>query len=96
MDPEIKALLKENIKISKENNELLKKVRGYQKWSQTTKAIYWVIVLASVFGAWYFIQPYLDVMFSYFGVVSGLNSNLNNIQNFSDVKNIQNLLQQLQ
>lgn len=96
MDPEVKILLKENLKLSKENNELLKKVRGFQKWSQTAKAIYWFIIIAFAFGAWYFVQPYLETLLSSLGAISGAGSSIANIENLSDLKNIQSLLEQIQ
>ena len=95
MDPEDKELLKENLGLSKENNELLKKIRKFQKWGQTTKAIYWLIIIAFGFGAWYFVQPYLETMLGYYGAVSGATSSITDFGNFSDIKNIQNLIDQV-
>ena len=94
MDSEDKELLKENLELSKENNELLKKIRKFQKWGQTTKAIYWLIIIAFGFGAWYFVQPYLESMLGYYSAVSGATSGFN-IGNLSDLKNVQNLLEQV-
>lgn len=98
MDPEIKELLRENLKLNKENNELLKKIRKFQKWGQTSKAIYWFIILAFGFGSWYFIQPYLESVMGMYGSVTGAStnvSNLTNLGNLSDVKNIQSILDQI-
>ncbi len=64
MDSEIKDLLKENLELSKENNELLHRVRGFQRWSRITKAIYWFLIIGVSAGSFYFIQPYLEKIFS--------------------------------
>ena len=59
MDPDIKNLLEENLRLSKENNELLLKVRRVQRWSQISRIFYWIIIIGISFGAFYFIQPYI-------------------------------------
>jgi len=75
MDEEIKGLLKENLSLSKENNQLLKKVRNFQRWSQITRFLYWFVIIGIAVGAFYFIQPYLGgVLNLYTGGVSDINS----------------------
>jgi hypothetical protein len=59
VDPDIKNLLEENLRLSKENNELLLKVRRVQRWSQISRIFYWIIIIGISFGAFYFIQPYI-------------------------------------
>jgi hypothetical protein len=75
MDPETKQLLKENVELSRSNNEMLKKVVRYQKWNQIYRAVYWGIIIFSSVGAYYFIQPYLSGLLN----VSGDVSNISNI-----------------
>ena len=60
MDSEIKELLKANLELSKENNEMLRKVRRVQKRAYAAKIAYWVIVLLLTLGAYYYIQPYIQ------------------------------------
>lgn len=75
MDSEVKKILEENLKLSKENNELLKKVRGFQRWSQITKILYWFIIIGVAIGSFYFIKPYLGGLVNlYSGGVSDVNS----------------------
>ena len=59
MDPELKQLLEENLRLSKENNVLLLKIRNIQRWAQITKILYWFVIIAAAVGALYFIKPYL-------------------------------------
>ena len=90
MDPELKNLLEENLKLSKENNELLVKVRRVQKWSQYSRIFYWVLILGMAYGAFYFIQPYLENLLNlYTGGVGVSNidikEGLKNTQGASDL-----------
>lgn len=90
MDPEVKQLLEENLKISKENNELLLKVRRVQKWAQITRIFYWIAIIGASFGALYYLKPYLgNLMNVYTGGVSGIN-------NFGDISESLNSQQQIQ
>ncbi|MFA7315759.1 MAG: hypothetical protein WC059_03090 [Candidatus Paceibacterota bacterium] len=73
MDPETKQLLKENVELSRRNNEMLEKVVRYQKWNQIYRALYWGIIIFSSVGAYYFIQPYLSSFVNISGDVSHIN-----------------------
>jgi hypothetical protein len=79
MDPEVKQLLEENLRISKENNLLLIKVRNVQRWAQITRILYWVVIIGISFGALYYIKPYLGNLINvYSGGASG-------VENISDI-----------
>lgn len=85
MEPEIRSLLEENLRLSKENNELLKKVREFQRWSRITKVLYWFIIIGIALGAFYFIQPYFDgILNIYSGGVSDVNIMKNLSQSFAN------------
>jgi hypothetical protein len=78
MDEEIKELIREDIKISKENNKLLKKIRNYFRWSSVMRAIYWIFIIGTALGTYYLIQPYVDSLRdAYNGVVSQVDSIVN-------------------
>mgnify|MGYP001810129142 CR=1 FL=1 len=96
MDQEVKNLLEENLKISKENNELLLKIRNVQRWAQITRYLYWFVIIAVSFGAFYFIQPYLENLLSlYTGGVGG-SINVSDIGNLtSQQEQIQDLIKSL-
>jgi len=55
----IEQLLEENKILLEENNAILKKLHGYQKWARFMNALYWLIILGSIFGAYFFVQQYL-------------------------------------
>lgn len=59
MDSEVKNLLIENVKFSKENNVLLLKLYRIQRWNQITNISYWVFIILITVGAFHFLQPYL-------------------------------------
>ena len=62
MDSEDKKIIKETLELTRENNRLLKKMRRRQFWGTLTSVLYWIIVLGVSFGAYYFLQPYLEKM----------------------------------
>jgi len=96
MDPEVKQLLEENLRLSKENNAMLLKVRSVQRWAQITRVLYWFVIVAAAFGAFYFLKPYVgNILNVYTGGVSGIN-NISDIKNsLSDQNQVQNLLKEL-
>ena len=85
MDQEVKKLLEENIKLSKENNELLLKIRNIQRWGQITSIFYWFIIIGVTIGAFYYIKPYLGNLLNvYTGGVSGINNISDITKNLTD------------
>jgi hypothetical protein len=64
---ELKELLEENIKISRDNNEILTKLyRSYQR-GRLVKIIYWSFIILVTFGAYYLIQPYIEMLGQAYG-----------------------------
>jgi hypothetical protein len=96
MDPELKNLLEENLKLSKENNVILLKLYKIQRWVQITRILYWVVIIGVSFGAFYYIKPFLGNLLNvYTGGSTGFN-NISDITNsFSDKQQIQDLLKSL-
>lgn len=89
MDPEVKHLLEENIKLSKDNNQLLVKVLNYQKWAQITKVFYWFLIIGISVGAFYFIKPYFGSLLSiYNGDLTGIKSLTNFTEGGQDEQQI--------
>ena len=58
----IEQLLEEHKILLEENNAILKKLHGYQKWERFTSVVYWLVILGSLFGAYFFVQQYLDAI----------------------------------
>ena len=70
--------------VSKENNEILRKIRRGNRWSMALRSTYWLIIIGLSIGAFYFVQPYIDeVMDTYKGIKSTQEKASNFTQNFS-------------
>lgn len=74
MDQSLEKLLKENLKLSQENNKILRSMRSSARWSRFFKIIFWLIIIGTTAGTYYYLQPFLtEMMKAYQGVVSGAN-----------------------
>jgi hypothetical protein len=90
MDEDLRKQIQVSIDLNKENNDLLKKIRRTQKLNQIYKIFYWIVIVGFSYGAYQFIQPYLTGMMDLYSMGSSVSGS--NINNLSDVKNIENLL----
>ena len=77
MSPEEKSLLERTYKMAEENNIILKSIRSTNRWSFAFKIFYWVIIIGISLGAYYFIQPYLEMLL---GVSNKLGGGVNDMQ----------------
>jgi hypothetical protein len=82
------------LELAEENNAMLKKIRGAQKTAQMFRAIYWVLIIASFLGAFYFIKPYLESIVGLYSGLSGMKDKAGSFQ-LPDTKQIQDLINQL-
>ena len=60
----IEALVRENLALSQENHRLLKKLYNQMRISRAVTSLYWLVIIGSAFGAYYFLQPYLETLMS--------------------------------
>ena len=75
MTPEEKELLEETARLVKENHKILKGIRRSARIDSFLRIIYWLIILGSAFGTYYFLQPYVNVIVkSYNGMQQNLQS----------------------
>lgn len=77
MTPEERKMLSEALSLAKDNNQLLKKIRRNGMWGNIWRIAYWVIILGLSFGAYYFIQPYVD---QFGDIYSGFKGDVNTVQ----------------
>jgi len=70
MDQDIKNLLEENFKLTKDNHEMLLKLKKIQQWTLISRIIYWFIIIGIAIGAFYFIKPFLSNLASVYGIDS--------------------------
>lgn len=72
MTPEEKQLLEETLALARENNVILSRMQRSQRVTTAIKVLYWVVILALSFGAYWLIQPYVDTLKSSLGNVGEL------------------------
>lgn len=67
MDPELKTLFQENLRLTKENNELLLAMKRAATRDRIVKVVMWVIVtilfvIAPIIFAWGYIGPLMSAV----------------------------------
>ena len=62
MTPDEKKLLAQTFELAQENNKILRGIRNSTRWSIAFKVVYWGAIIALSFGAYYFIQPYVNTL----------------------------------
>lgn len=72
MTPEEHKMLLETREMVEENAKILKSIQLSNRAGLALKVIYWVVILGASFGAYYFIQPYIDAIK---GSVTGIPAN---------------------
>src|SRR3989344_3991255 len=60
----IKALVRENLALSRENHQLLRKLYNQARIARAVKLLYWLVIIGSALGAYYYLQPYLATAMS--------------------------------
>lgn len=60
MDPETQKLLRQNLKLSRENNEILTKIYSSHKRARVWSFIKALVWIALLFGAYYLVAPYVE------------------------------------
>ena len=86
MDPESKELLKATLELSQENNNMLRSMKRSMQMSRVMSSIYWLFIIGSAVGAYYYIQPYIDQVLD---VYSGASDKVNSINDtIEDLKNL--------
>jgi hypothetical protein len=94
MDPEDKRKLEKVLSLSQENNAMLHKIRSVQKTAQMFRAIYWIFILGSALGAYYFVKPYLDGILSLYTGGTSSFKNASASVKIPDSKQFQDLINQ--
>jgi len=65
MTPEERSLLERTAALAQENNTMLRSIRRSGRISLALRIAYWVLIILVSFGAYYFIQPYVESFTSY-------------------------------
>ena len=88
MTPEERSLLERTDKLAEENNTILRSIRRSNRFSIILRVFYWVIIIGVSFGAYYFIQPYLETMMgAYSQIQNGFSATPSNTNSIQDTAN---------
>ena len=60
MSTEEKELLRRSVAIGEDNNDILRGMQRSMRFSRFMSILYWIIIIGSAVGAYYFVQPYWD------------------------------------
>jgi hypothetical protein len=77
MDPETRRLLEKTLELTKENNNMLHKVRGVQKRMAFFAFLRFLIIVGIAFGIFYYIEPYLTKIMDFFVSIGGAKDAVN-------------------
>lgn len=78
MNSEERELLERTLKISEENNRILKSMRRAGRLGTAFRIFYWLMIIGLGFGTYYFIEPYMK---QFNTVYSQFEKTLKNITN---------------
>ena len=96
MDPELKELLRRNLAISEETNNLLKKMHSAQKWGRFFRLFYWLVIISLSLGAYYYLQgPLEQLLGTYKSLLDGVENVQKSASSLPDVNAVNSLLQKL-
>lgn len=63
MDPELKTLLEENLRLAQENNQILVTMRRNAQWGLIGKIIFWLLLfVAPLIFVWGYIGPLMNAV----------------------------------
>ncbi len=86
MDPNLDGRLRAIEAKLESIQKTVMKIRRVQRTNATVRALYWVVIILIGFGAFYFVQPYIEQLKDVYSFVGGT----------SDSQNFQELLKQFQ
>ena len=76
---------KELKKLVKENNKMLHRMRRSMALSSIIRSLYWIFVIGSAIGAYYYLQPFIDKAG---GGLNTLFSGFEALQNVGDIDSL--------
>ncbi|MDO8590901.1 MAG: hypothetical protein Q7R65_02895 [bacterium] len=78
MNPEEKILLQRAVDLSEENNNILRGIRRGNRFGLAWKVFYWIVIIALSYGAYVYLQPYVDQLMKTYNQVTGTISKISN------------------
>ena len=66
MEPDERRKLERALELAEENNEMITKLHRAMQWGRVFKVVYWLVIIGVAVGAFYFAQPYLERVQSFY------------------------------
>ncbi len=76
MEEEIRRLLTENLKISKESLKILKEFKREKQIAFIFRIIYWLIILILLVNIYNFLKPYIDKFQNLWQIIEKIQSGM--------------------
>ncbi len=70
---------KETRELIEENNKILRRMQSHQRWGSFFQTIYWIFIIGSFIGVYYYLKPVLNAFGTSFGEIQKTVQNLKNI-----------------
>ncbi|KKU50461.1 MAG: hypothetical protein UX71_C0001G0116 [Parcubacteria group bacterium GW2011_GWA1_47_10] len=81
MSPEEREMLLKSVALAEENNKMLHSLTRSMRWGRIARIVYWTLIIGSMAGAYYFIQPYAEQIL---GIYGSTKSNVENVNSIFD------------
>lgn len=91
MDPESRKLLVDTYKLTKENNQMLLRIRRGQRLAHISRIAYWIVIIGVSYGAYYYVQPYLNSLLGYYGAFTDKSGK---ITSPTDIRQLESLIKE--
>ncbi len=70
--------LRELLELTRENNHILRGIQRSARVNKFLKIVYWLLIIGSLLGTYYYIQPYLNLLFKVYGDAASTLSDIRN------------------
>ncbi len=87
MTPEENKLLQKIAILTEENNDILRRIQRARRWEMASRILYWILIIGVSFGAYYAIQPYLEMMNGFGGLSEKVSGGMNRVDQLRDMLN---------
>ncbi len=57
-----RELIEKVLRVSQENNVMLRRMQSRARWGTLFRAFYWILIIGLSLGAFYFVQPYIEAI----------------------------------
>ena len=79
--------IEEILKLTRENNKILRGMRSQSRWSSFFSFVYYVFIISSLVWSYYYIQPMIEPFIkNYENMISGINEVKQNLPNANSLK----------